>query len=65
MAQSFVPFKAKGLASVRRGFDQGVNSKLPRAQLYGPRRGGGGRGSAEQGVPSDWVYAQTESMQHT
>lgn len=46
MAQSFVPFKAKALASLRRGFDLGVNPKLPRVQLYGPRRGGGGvRGS--------------------
>lgn len=47
MAQSFVPFKANRVGPLRRGFDLGVNSKLPRAQLYEPRRGGGegGRGS--------------------
>lgn len=46
MPQYFVPFKAKEVASLRRGFDLEVSSKLPGARLYGPRRGGGGdRGS--------------------
>lgn len=44
MAQSFVPFKANRVASLRRGLDLGVSSKLPRAQFYGPGRRGG-RGS--------------------
>lgn len=37
MVQPFILFKAKRLASLRTGFDPGVNSKLPRAHFYGPR----------------------------